>query len=612
MDPKPTPRNQNSMRKIAVNNKTANTLNKGTFSFHLFSKFETGTLLLFSILFFSSSILSAQEKDDLGTEVVNIVKPYSPTISDAFKVKETPRLADSMATAKKKVRYRIFSVPVASTFTPAKGKAATVEKVKPIKLFDNYASLAFGNYTNILAELYSDFEISRTDNVGFFLKHNSSQGGIDGVLVDDAFYDTGVDASYTSRQRDVSYRLDVGIAHQMYNWYGLNDDFRLFSDSQLASIDTKQQYFSGYVGGGISMDDSYFEKAAATIRYAGDYYGSSEFNIAAKPEFSFPISDVALKVDLDLDYVSGNFDRSYLSSIGVKYGLFNGGVIPSIGYKNNDLTMRLGVAMYVGMDAENSTTDFFMYPRITASYRLVDELLIAYGGVEGGLEQNTYYGFKEENPFVSPTLLIAPTNKLYEGFAGLKGKLSNSVGYNVRAAYENEKNKALFQLNEYRGFQTNSKGYEQGNSFAIVYDDIKTLTLFGELKVEVADVFSLGVSATFRNYSTTQQMEAWNLPNLEASLFSNFTITEALYGGVTIFYVGERKDLFSLNTPGISTEINLDGYVDANLHLGYRLNNTLSFFLKGSNLFGDNYQKWANYQVQGIQGLAGVTYKFDW
>ena len=154
--------------------------------------------------------------------------------------------------------------------------------------------------------------------------------------------------------------------------------------------------------------------------------------------------------------------------------------------------------------------------------------------------------------------------------------------------------------------------FVSSHSFAIVYDDIKTLTLFGELKVEVADVFSLGVNATFRNYSTTQQMEAWNLPNLEASIFSNFTITEALYGGVTIFYVGERKDLFSLNAPGISTEINLDGYVDANLHLGYRLNNTLSFFLKGSNLFGDNYQKWANYQVQAIQGLAGVTYKFDW
>ena len=125
--------------------------------------------------------ISAQEKNDLGTEVVNIVKPYTPTISDAFKVKETPVLNDSTSNAKKQVNYSIFSVPVASTFTPAKGKAASVEKAKPIKIYDNYATLGFGNYTSILGELYSNFEISRTDNAGFFFKHNSSQGGIDGL-----------------------------------------------------------------------------------------------------------------------------------------------------------------------------------------------------------------------------------------------------------------------------------------------------------------------------------------------------------------------------------------------------------------------------------------------
>jgi hypothetical protein len=560
----------------------------------------------------SSITASAQDQDDLGTEVVNIVKPYTPTISDAFKVKETPMLNDSISTTKKKVSYSIFSVPVASTFTPAKGKAAKVEKARPIKLFDNYATLGFGNYTNILAELYSNFEISRTDNVGFFFKHNSSQGGIDGVLVDDKFYDTSLDANYTSRQKDTSYRLDAGVEHQIYNWYGLIDGVQPQSEPLLATIDPKQQYLSGYIGGGISIEDSYFEKASANIRYLGDYYGSSEFNISVKPEFSFPISDFALKVDLDLDYLSGSFDRSYFSNVGLQYGFFNAGVIPSIGYIYKDLSLRLGAAIYLGMDTENSNTDFYIYPRVSASYRLVDELLIAYGGIDGGLDQNTYYGFKEINPFLSPTLMIAPTNKIYEGFAGLKGKLSNSVGYNVRAAYGNDRNKALFQLNEFRGFQVSAKGYEQGNSFNVVYDDIKTLSVFGELNVEVSNAFSLGVNGTFNSYSTDQQMEAWNLPSIEASLFLNFNITKELYGGVTLFYVGERKDLFTANAITNPMQITLDGYVDANVHLGYRLDDQLSFFVKGSNLFGDNYEKWANYQVQGIQVLAGATYKFDW
>jgi hypothetical protein len=600
------------MRKIVVTNKSSSILYQRSIPFNLSSKLDKGLLISLFIFLLSGITASAQGKDDLGTEVVNIVKPYTPAISDAFKVKESPVLNDSISTTKKKVSYNIFSVPVASTFSPTKGKAATIEKPIPVKLFDNYATLGFGNYTNILAELYSNFEISRTDNVGFFFKHNSSQGGIDGVLVDDKFYDTSLDANYTSRQQDASYQLDAGVEHQIYNWYGLNDNFQLLSNEQLATIDTKQQYLSGYIGGGISIEDSYFERASANIRYLGDYYGSSEFNISVQPEFSFPISDVALKVDLDLDYLSGSFDRSYFSNVGLKYGFFNAGVIPSIGYIKDDLTLGLGVAMYLGMDTENSKTDFYFYPRVSASYRLVDELLIAYGGLEGGLDQNTYYGFKEENQFLSPTLMIAPTNKIYEGFAGLKGKLSNSVGYNVRATYENEGNKALFQLNEYRGLQTSNRGYEQGNSFNVVYDDVKTISIFGELNVAVSNIFSLGVNGTFNNYNTDQQLEAWNLPNIEASLFSNFNITKELYGGVTVFYVGERKDLFSVNTAVSSMQITLDGYVDANVHFGYRLNDQLSFFVKGSNLLGDSYEKWANFQVQGIQVLAGATYKFDW
>ena len=63
----------------------------------------------------------AQKKDEnIGTEVVNVVKPYTPTISDAFKVKETPTLEDDDNTKREEIKYNIFSFPVASTFTPSK------------------------------------------------------------------------------------------------------------------------------------------------------------------------------------------------------------------------------------------------------------------------------------------------------------------------------------------------------------------------------------------------------------------------------------------------------------------------------------------------------------
>ncbi|WP_139856238.1 porin family protein [Aequorivita sinensis] len=566
-------------------------------------------IVLFSIpaLFLFHFSANAQEKE-LDPEVVNIVKPYTPTISDAFKVKETPSLNDSVSTAKKDVKYSIFSVPVASTFTPAKGKATNVEKAKPVKLYDNYATLGFGNYTSILGELYSNFEISRTDNAGFFFRHNSSQGDIKGVKLDNHYYDTSLDANYTSRQRDVTYRLDAGVEHQLFNWYGVPKGY--YSDEDLARIDTKQNYLSGYVGGSIALDDSFFDKAAASIRYTGDSFSSSELNAKLKPEFSFPLENVTFKLDGDLDYLVGSFDKDYSGSTDIKYSYLNVGLAPSINFVNNDLSVSLGVAGYVSLDTENSDTNFSLYPKVNVSYRLLDETVIAYGGAEGGIKQNTYYDFKEENPFVSPTLNIAPTKKLYEAFGGIKGKLSNAFAYNARVSYGKDENSALFQSNDINFTTSQNEGYHYGNSFNVVYDDINTLAFFGEVKVDVSGQFSVGVNANYYSYSTDVQSEAWNLPSLKASVFSNFNITEKLYGSASLFYVGERKDIS--NAGFIGEEITLDGFVDANLSFGYRFTDRLSAFVKGSNLFGDNYKKWMNYPVQGIQGLAGVTYKFDW
>ena len=566
-------------------------------------------IVLFSIpaLFLFHFSANAQEKE-LDPEVVNIVKPYTPTISDAFKVKETPSLNDSVSTIKKDVKYSIFSVPVASTFTPAKGKATNVEKAKPVKLYDNYATLGFGNYTSILGELYSNFEISRTDNAGFFFRHNSSQGDIKGVKLDNHYYDTSLDANYTSRQRDVTYRLDAGVEHQLFNWYGVPKGY--YSDEDLARIDTKQNYLSGYVGGSIALDDSFFDKAAASIRYTGDSFSSSELNAKLKPEFSFPLENVTFKLDGDLDYLLGSFDRDYSNSTDIKYSYLNVGLVPSINFVNNDLSVSLGVAGYVSLDTENSDTNFSLYPKVNVSYRLLDETVIAYGGAEGGIKQNTYYDFKEENPFVSPTLNIAPTKKLYEAFGGIKGKLSNAFAYNARVSYGKDENSALFQSNDINFTTSQNEGYHYGNSFNVVYDDINTLAFFGEVKVDVSGQFSVGVNANYYSYSTDVQSEAWNLPSLKASVFSNFNITEKLYGSASLFYVGERKDVS--NAGFIGEEITLDGFVDANLSFGYRFTDRLSAFVKGSNLFGDNYKKWMNYPVQGIQGLAGVTYKFDW
>ncbi|MFY7758119.1 MAG: TonB-dependent receptor, partial [Flavobacterium stagni] len=156
-----------------------------------------------------SSTLRAQKQDEnIGTEVVNVVKPYTPTISDAFKVKETPSLEDEETTKRETIQYNIFSFPVASTFTPAKGKAAGVDQEPKAKLYNNYATLAAGNYGNINGELFLTHTLENSDYVGVMLRHLSSQGGIKDVKLDDNFSNTGLDLTYGSKSQKLAWNAD--------------------------------------------------------------------------------------------------------------------------------------------------------------------------------------------------------------------------------------------------------------------------------------------------------------------------------------------------------------------------------------------------------------------
>jgi hypothetical protein len=567
---------------------------------------------LVALLVFIAPHLAAQEDDTLDTEVVNVVKPYSPTISDAFKVKESPLLNDSISSQKKEMQYGIFSVPVASTFTPAKGSATSVEKAKKTKAYDNYATLGLGNYTSVLGAFYSTVTLSKTDDVGMSFKHNSSLGSIAGARTQSDYLDSQLDLNYSSRQRNASYALNFGVQHQKYNWYGINDFFNFNPDSFFDDLDVSQHYVSATLGASIAMEDSFFESAAIHFRYLGDSYNSSEFTISALPKFSVPLNEYNLNIALAVDYISGSFFEDLFIAGAKKYTQFNVGVLPSISVVTDDLSLKLGVTAYLGMDGEANETDVYIYPNLSASYRLVGDLFIAYGGIEGGLMQNSFYGSKEVNPFVSPTLDMNPTSKTYDVFAGVKGKLTKSLAYNVRAGYTNEKDKALFKSNLYSNV-LNTEGYSFGNSFGLVYDTVKTLGVFGELATVISKHLSIGVNATFSTYSTENQGEAWNLPTLQASMFSTFNITTSLYGGFSLFYVGERSDENSNLVLGAEDSlVTLEGYLDANVNVGCQITERLSVFVKGNNLLGDGYQKWYNYPVQGIQIMGGASYKFNW
>jgi hypothetical protein len=587
------------------------------------NKFKLNITLF--VLFTAVQFSMAQIKEGtIGSEVVNIVKPYTPTISDAFKVKETPVLQDEEEQRKETIQYRIFSFPVVSTFAPSKGKAAAVDPTKKEKIYDNYATLGFGNYGTANAELFVTKSISNSSYFGAMLRHLSSQGGIKDAALEDKYATTNVDVTYGVRERNLSWNLDLGFKNQMFNWYGL-PNYILFTDAIIQNIDSKQNYNAIAVGGKVNLKNSFFKEATTQFKHFSDAFGSAEKRFFIKPQFDFKVLNQKVNTDFVFDYVGGDFERRIdLINSAYNYSSLNFGFSPSIYYQQDDLSVEVGASVFyaalnrntIGMPLNRNS--IYMYPNFKASYKLVGDILVAYAGAEGGLQQNSYADFVEENPFVSPTLFVAPTDTNYNIYAGLKGKLANTVAFNASASFVNQADKALFQSNKFDVTATNTEGYAYGNSFRVVYDNVKSMRLFGELKAEFSKNISFGINGTFFGYSTDAEAEAWNLPQLKLGSSLAVTINEKWYAGAHVFYVGERKDLISVQSdadvfpPIFSDQIlTLNAYFDINAHVGYKYNSRLSAYLKGNNLANQQYDRWANFPVQGIQVVLGANYKFD-
>lgn len=565
------------------------------------------------VVFLLTQISFSQKKDDnIGTEVVNVVKPYTPTISDAFKVKETPTLDDDETAKKENIKYNIFSFPVASTFAPSKGKAANVDKSAEEKIFSNYLTLGAGNYGTVAAELFITENVSNTDYFGGMLRHNSAQGGIKDIRLDDKFFNTALDLTYGSRTNAMSWNADLGYKHQVYNWYGIFPG--LFDDATIDGIDSKQTYHTLYVGGRLGLNSILKESTIKFSRF-WDAFGSGENHFVAKPSLEFDIVEQKIKADFVVDYVSGSFEKNVDATQSIKYGFTNVGFQPSVKIHKNDLTVNAGVGFFYSKAQEAGESKFFIYPQVTGSYKVVGDLMIFYAGLEGTLHQNSYSDFVQENFFVSPTLNIAPTDQKYDIYAGLKGKLASSVSYNIRGSYKNEEGKALFKSNLFYNNNPNTYGYTFGNSFEVVYDKVKTVSFFGELKADFSKNVSFGINGTFSSYSTDAEKEAWNLPAIKLATTLDVNITPKWYAGTSLFFVGERKDIFRQATVTLpfpdDVNITLKSYFDLNAHVGYKYSERLSFFLRGNNLANQNYQRWSNYPVQGLQILVGGNYKFD-
>ncbi len=568
-------------------------------------------LCIFIVLLLSLPVLSQEkEKERLPSEEINVVKPFSPTVSKAVKIKIEPETDSIDLDLTQEIEYSINSIPVASTFTPAKGKAKTLKRVPKERFYQNFISVGYGTFSTPIIEMFAHSNTSNYNDFGGFFKLHSSGGGIKNVVLDDSFTDAKVDLFYKQSERYFEWKAAVGFDHLSSNWYGLSDEIP-YSEDVVNSIDEKQAYNDIHLQGDIEFYDALLHKGKFDFHQFFDKADSRESFADLNGIIDFPVGEELIYTEVDLAFLSGRFKNDFLETEELKYTYFNLGLSPNFELLRDDLTLNIGLRLYYSISDSFEGSKFYAYPNITASYNISEESFIAYAGVIGDLQQNTYRDFVGLNPFVSPTLYIRRTNQQFNAYGGIKGLLNSKIRFNLRAGYISENDKPLFKLNPSLtdGTVEVDKGYQAANSFQVVYDDVNTINFHAELIFDLFKEFQFGGDVDFNSYSLENEEHAWNLPLVTAALLAKYK-RKKWSAGADLFFSSNRKDELAI-IPSTTQPITNAAYLDLNLNGQYHINDKFDVFLNLNNILNQNYQEFTNFRVQGFQVFAGAKYKFD-
>ncbi len=566
-----------------------------------FNKVIIGGLMLVSM-----SIWSQQKKgkDTIGTQSVVVIKSFNPTINDVHKIKENPKITDKSTADKMELEYQINSVPVPSTFTPKKTKPVELTRDKSVKQYDRYVRLGLGNYFNVDAEAFAEFDVARYTDLTLLLEYLSSKGGIKSVNYDHGFSDLNFLGSLENQSKRTGWSLDLGVSRETYNWYGISDQIS-FSQEVIDNTDLKQRYLGISISGDYKFDSELIPKVGLAYHNFTNKYNSREGNIVLTPEFNINTSSSLVKMPVVIDALFGSFDNPYTLIPFDNYGFVNIGVLPSMRMNFDEVNVEAGLKLFMSLNSNASGTNFHLYPNIEATYQIPQSDISVFGGLVGGLQQNTYREATQDNPFAMPLLTIEPTSRAFNMFAGAKGSWKGNLSYEAQLSLARDSNRPFWKQQPAL-IDNPAQAYSFANAFTYVYDRLTTIGLDLYTDYSLEKQYGFACHTAFMGYSVKNEAEAWNLPSVQADVSANYYATPELNISTYLVYTGAREAFDSIANQAIT----LGGFFDANIKGSYVLNKQWQLSLMGNNLFSTNYQLWQNYSVQGFQVLFGAKYKF--
>ena len=571
----------------------------------------------FLLSLFALGILTAQENEQepIGTQEVLVVKSYTPSLSDAFKIKSVPKLSDSLTSLEKKLVYELKKVPVISTFEPNKASPLRLQQRKSSTPYNTFFSGGFGNMSQLYFNVSSVIEMDRTQRFGInFYRDGFGTDLANSLLKSSQNYSRfGLHHNLRNSYYNANSLLQFETSNT--NYFGLYD--RDWDPLILNSTnpESRRNYFK------IRTHWNWYDDVLRGITFQADLtsdnFNSTEQQLGLQTDFEVDLGGGKLKSELHLQGFHTAFETSYFERTLEEYTQGKGTLNLFWQHSRNDVKLKIGAGAAYLLGVENSSSSLLYYPQLEVVYRKTGNVLSPYLRAEGGVQFNTYKSLTLTNPYLAPTTLLTPTFNRYNASLGIRSQLASVLNFDLGFIYDQVENFNIFERLPFDRDHEN-QAYRLSNAYAARYVDTDLYGFKAALRIDLAKDNFVRFETRYRVFETNGNQELWNVPALEMNWESQFQWKDRLAFSLSGNLWGDRKAAFrpifidqDLNSAQTPLPENIPIFISTTAHLTYKLTDQFDAFAKVKMNSQETHGRWAYYPEPQLLLLGGIVYKFD-
>lgn len=556
----------------------------------------------------------AQEKNEIGTQKVLVMKSYSPSLLDAFMINPSLIVPDTLVSDKKILDFFIKSIPVISTFVPNKATPLKLQRRSSTTPYNTFFSAGIGLKSQLYFDVSSVIDIDRKQSFGLKLYRDGFDSDISNTLLQSNQNYNRFGLHHNLRSNNYSVNSSMQLTGAKNNYYGLYDKEW---DSQIINFldpSVKRNFFK------LRTHWDWYDYVVKNMEFQAnittDNFETSEQQVVLNTDFEIPLDEGEITASTSIIGLRTIFNKSYYDGIVLENNTGLGSFRLFWQNRSSDLKLKIGAGVSYVVGTTDLSSSLLYYPEVEIYFNKNDAVIIPYFTANGGITLNSYQSLSQINPYLAPSTVLKPTFNKYNSELGVRSSLASVLNFNFGLLYDQIENFMLFERLPF-DFDNSKNSYSLSNAFENKYSNLDIYGFKASLRVDFAKNNFIRFETLYRHFESNDLKPLWNIPSIEMNWegqfkwkdIVTFSFQGSMLGDRTIAY---RPIFLGQQTASVTFRKQVAPiFVSTTSHLSVKLTEQFDVFTKIKINSKGLYGRWAYFQEPPFLILGGVTYKFD-